>query len=197
VQLLYQSDLCASSIQSTTPEKTGPVEVVENLSASSTAKYFIAVCASRPTTVSHSWSLGVGGIEHQIAIIQDLRQAQKEISALLHQRAENEREYARNLAAHRQEIEALQKEIEALLRQREENEREYARNLAAQAEVIRQQEGRIAELQGQRAELEEQCAVQRIELDWLYRWIPVNKLARRFLFGRNLRRRLTGRFREP
>jgi 2-polyprenyl-3-methyl-5-hydroxy-6-metoxy-1,4-benzoquinol methylase len=208
VQLLYQSELCASSIQSPTLETTGPVEVVEDFSAAPAPKYFIAVCGARPATVSRHRSLGVGGIEHQIAIIKDLRQAQKEIIALLHQREENEREYGRNLATHRKEIDALlhqreenegeygrnlathRKEIEALLRQREGNEREYARNLAAHAEVIRQLEERTTRLEGQ-------CAVQRTELEWLYRWIPVNKLARKFLYGRNLRRRLMSIFRPP
>lgn len=85
-----------------------------------------------------------------------------------------------------QGVETLHQEMEALLRQREESEREYARNLAAHAAVIRQQEERSARL-------ERQCAVQKIELEWLYRWIPVNKLARKFLYGRNLRKRLMAR----
>jgi ubiquinone/menaquinone biosynthesis C-methylase UbiE len=200
VQLLYQHEFSASSIQLTAPEKTDPAEIVEDFAGRPPAKYFIAVCGSRPATVSHRWSLGVGGIEHQIAIIQDLRQAQKEISALLDQREKNEREYSKNLSAHCEEMEALSKAIDALLRQREGNEREYTRNLAAHAEVIGQQGERIAELEGQRAELdgrcaelEGRCAVQRIELEWLYRWIPVNKLARKLLFGRNLRKRLMAR----
>jgi hypothetical protein len=45
--------------------------------------------------------------------------------------------------------------------------------------------------QGERsAMLERQCTVQKIELEWLYQWIPVNKLARKWLFGRNLGKRL-------
>jgi SAM-dependent methyltransferase len=58
-----------------------------------------------------------------------------------------------------------------------------ARNLATYREKIR-------ELEERTAILEEQNAKQRIELDWLYRWIPVNRLARRLLFARNLRKRL-------
>jgi len=110
----------------------------------------------------------------------------------------------RALVRNAEEITALKKEQEALLRQREENEREHARNLAAHAAVIGQQEERIAELEGQRAELEGQCAelegqcaAQKTELEWLYRWIPVNKLARKLLFGRNLRRRLMAHLRFP
>jgi ubiquinone/menaquinone biosynthesis C-methylase UbiE len=190
VQLLYQHEFSASSIQLTVPEKTEPAEIVEDFAGRPPAKYFVAVCGSRPATVSPRWSLGVGGIEHQIAIIQDLRQAQKEISALLHQREENEREYSKNLSAHRDEMDALSKEREALLRQREENEREYTRNLAAHAEVIGQQAERIAELEGP-------CVAQRIELEWLYRWIPLNKLARRFLFSHNLRSRLRSKLHPP
>jgi SAM-dependent methyltransferase len=54
-------------------------------------------------------------------------------------------------------------------------------------EKIRQQEERSAIL-------ERQSTIQKIELEWLYRWIPVNKLARKWLFGRNLRKRLMSWF---
>jgi SAM-dependent methyltransferase len=218
VDLLYQHELSASSIQATAPERTEPVEIVEDFVSPPLAKYFIAVCGTRPAAVSRRRSLGIGGIEHQIAITQDVRQAQTEVAALLRQREENEREHARNLAVHRQEIDSLKKEIEALHRQREENEREHARNLAAHRQEIDSLKKEIEALHRQREEkeceyarnleiirhqgeqiavLEEQCATQRIELEWLYRWIPVNRLVRRLLFGRNLRSRLRSIFHTP
>jgi len=193
----------------------------------------VAVCGRRPAQVSMERALGVGGIDHQIAIVQDLRSAHRDIEALvrqreeeqreyaknlaahqrdleakqeavealLRQREENDREYAKNLTAHQRDLEAKQEVIEAFLRQREENERQYAKNLAAQAEIIHNQEQRIVALDRrlqeeiavrdrQLAELESQNASRRMELEWLYRWIPVNKLARRLLYGKNLRRRI-------
>jgi len=68
-----------------------------------------------------------------------------------------------------QEVAALRKKIDALKK-----------------EILQQEE--------RSARLERQCAVQKTELEWLYRWIPVNKLARKLLFGRNLRKRLMARF---
>lgn len=194
VQLVYQHEMSASGIQPATPETTDPIEVVEDFSVAPAAKYFIAVCGARPATISRHRSLGVGGIEHQIAIIQDLRQAQKEINALLHQREENEREYGRNIDAllrQREENEreydknlaAHREEIEALLRQREQNQREYAENLSAHKRIILERESQNAGL--------------RMELEWLYRWIPVNKLARKFLYGGNLRSNLTIKLHPP
>ncbi len=112
----------------------------------------------------------------------------REQEALLRQREENEQEYGRNLSAHRQEIDALKKEIGAFLDQREEINHEYARNLAAHKEVIRH-------LEEQCASLERRYADQRDELAWLYRWVPLNKLARRLLFGHNLRSKLQSVFR--
>jgi SAM-dependent methyltransferase len=215
VQLLYQQELSGSGIQAAASAAPGPADVVEDLSAASEAKYFVAVCGRRPAQVSMERALGVGGIDHQIAIVQDLRSAHRDIEALLRQREEEQREYANNLAAHREVIENLQRdiealrrdreeaareyaknlaahqrEIEALLRQREENEREYARNLAAHQEVIRRLEGEIVVRDRQLAELESQNAARKMELEWLYRWIPVNKLARNLLYGKNLRRRI-------
>jgi SAM-dependent methyltransferase len=251
VRLLYQHEVSGSSIRAAGGETTGTAEVVEDFSVAAGAKYFLAVCSSMPLPAADERLLGVGGTDHQIAIVQDLRHAEKEnqallrqreendgayannlaahqreteakqevIEALLRQREENERAYANNLTAHQREIEALlrqreenerayannlaahQREIEALLRQREENEREYAKNLAAHAEIIHNEEQRIAALERrlqeeiavrdrQLAELESQNTARRIELEWLYRWIPVNKLARRLLYGRNLRKRL-------
>jgi SAM-dependent methyltransferase len=201
VQLLYQQELSGSGIQAAASAAPGPADVVEDLSAASEAKYFVAVCGRRPAQVSMERALGVGGIDHQIAIVQDLRSAHRDIEALLRQREEEQREYAKNLTAHQRDLEAKQEVIEAFLRQREENERQYAKNLAAQAEIIHNQEQRIVALDRrlqeeiavrdrQLAELESQNASRRMELEWLYRWIPVNKLARNLLYGRNLRRRL-------
>jgi SAM-dependent methyltransferase len=177
VQMLYQHEFSASGIQSATPEKGVPVEVIENFAGKPPAKYFVAICGVRPTKLTPLRGLGVGGIEHQIAIIQDVRQAQKEIDALLLQREANQREYSENLAAHRQEIESLKKETVALLAQRAERE-----------EVIRR-------LEEHTSQLEKRCTEQRTELDWLYRWIPLNKVARRLLFGRHLWSRLGNAFR--
>jgi hypothetical protein len=94
----------------------------------------------------------------------------------------------------------LKKKAKTFVRQKQEIEREYARSLTAHVEALRQLEersenveGQCASLEKQRAEIGEKCAVQRIELEWLYRWIPVNKVAREFLFGGNLRQRLTAR----
>ncbi len=78
---------------------------------------------------------------------------------------------------------ALLSEVQALSQKLKENKEDYARNFATHAEQIRQLEVRTAGL-------EEQYAKQKIELEWLYRWIPVNKLARSLFFGRNLRKRL-------
>jgi SAM-dependent methyltransferase len=233
VQLLYQHDLSGSGIQPAAAKLAGQPEVVEDLSMIPPAKYLVAVCGARRANVPLSRSLGLGGVEHQIAIVQELRQSQTEIEALrrqreenerecsrnvaahqrdleakqeavealLRQREENDREYAKNLTAHQRDLEAKQEVIEAFLRQREENERQYAKNLAAQAEIIHNQEQRIVALDRrlqeeiavrdrQLAELERQNASRRMELEWLYRWIPVNKLARRLLYGKNLRRRI-------
>jgi chemotaxis protein histidine kinase CheA len=279
VQLLYQHDLSGSGIQPAAAKLAGQPEVVQDLSMIPPAKYLVAVCGARRANVPLSRSLGLGGVEHQIAIVQELRQSQTEIEALRRQQEENEREYAKNLTAHQRDLEAKQeaveallrqreenereyaknltahqrdlkakqeaveallrqreenereyaknlaahqrdlkakqeaveallrqreenereyaknlaahqREIEALLRQREENEREYARNLAAHQEVIRRLEGEIVVRDRQLAELESQNAARKMELEWLYRWIPLNKLARRLFYGRNLRKRL-------
>jgi len=190
VQLLHQQELSGSGIQTAASAVPGPAEVIEDLSAASAAKYFVAVCGSRLAQVSIERALGVGGIEHQIAIVQDLRNAHRDIEALLRQREEDQREYAKNLAAHREVIANLQEDNEALRRDREEAAREYAKNLAAHQEVIRRLQGEIAAVNRQLAESERQNAARKMELEWLDRWIPVNKLARKLLYGRNLTRRL-------
>lgn len=200
-KVLYQQELSGSGIQAAGRGTRGPVEVMEDLSAASGAKYFIAVCARRPVHLSIKPALGVGAIDHQIAIVQDLRKTQKEIEALLRQRGDIEREYAQNLAAHQQEIEALRRDREEAARQYAENLAAHQREIEAHAEVIRNQQERIAVLERtlqeeiavrdrRLAELESQNAARGMELEWLYRWIPGNKLARKLLYGRNLRGRL-------
>jgi SAM-dependent methyltransferase len=182
VQLLYQHELSGSGIQSAAAPTPGPTEVLD-LSAHSAAKYFVAVCSARPAEAPVERVLGVGGIDHQIAIAQDLRQTQQDVEALLRQREENERAYAESLAAHRRDLDAKQEAIEALLHQREENERTYAENLTAHREVIQNLEQRLQELANQNA-------ARQMELEWLHRWIPANKLARKLFYGKNLRRRI-------
>lgn len=218
VEVLYQHELSGSSLRAATDAGEKGVELVEDSSHTTAAKYFVAVCGARPSPIPVGRLMGATGIEHQIAIVRHLRYLEKEIQALLRQREE----YIENLAAHRREIEALQhdrearqqdyarnlaaqqREIEALQRDREARQQEYMRNLAAHEETIRNLDARLAELENrlqeevqvrdrQLGELERQRAAQRMELDWLYRWLPVNKLARRLLYGRNLRRRLFAR----
>jgi SAM-dependent methyltransferase len=211
VQLLYQHELSASGIQLPATEMTDPVDLVEDLSAAPAAKYFIAVCGARRTAIHRRRSVGVAGIDAQIAIVQDLRQTQKEISALLLQREQIERDYTSDLAARRRELEKLQQEVDALVRQREETAREYNTNLAAQRAAIEKLQQEVEALLSQREQIqreyeeslwaheqiirerETQNAGLRMELEWLYRWIPINKLARRLVYGRNLRKKLMAR----
>ncbi len=91
----------------------------------------------------------------------------------------------------------------ALLRERAELERVHTEQLALQQEVLSRLEQRVGILEsalrdeiafrdGQLTELTQQNTARRTELEWLYRWIPLNKLARRFFYGKNLRRRLKG-----
>jgi len=190
VRLLYQHELSGSSIQAPAAAKVVPVEVADDFPPSSAANYFIAVCSARVSSVIAGTTLGVVGIDQQVGVRKDLRNSPKEIEVLDQQLKENEREYAQILAAHQQGIEAKQVAIGALLRHKEERERDYAKSLAAHAEVIRDREQRIAELEAQNT-------ARRLELEWLYRWLPTNRLARRLLFGRNLRRRSMARLHSP
>jgi GT2 family glycosyltransferase/SAM-dependent methyltransferase len=201
VQLFYQHELSASSIQTPAAKTTDPIDLVEDLSAGPAAKYFIAVCGGRPKAVSRRRSVGVAGIETQIADVQYLRQVEKEVSALLAQREQIQSD-------HRRQIDALylqREQIEADHRlQIEDRRREYDRQVAVQTEVIRsrdQQIGRMHEEIVARdrrlVELDVQNTLRGIELEWLYRWIPLNKLARKYLFGKNLRERFMARFRSP
>ncbi len=172
VHLFYQCEFSASAIHPAASDEMGMNYKVEQSMARGDPKYFVLVCSQQSDSVSVPTVLGVDGIERQIMTIRELRESQREIDALLGQREANQREYAENLRAHGRELEARQREIEALLRQR-----------AAHA-------ARIAELERHVAKLEPQVQ----ELTWLYRWIPVNRLARRYLYGKNLRRRILSFF---
>lgn len=219
VQMLNQHEFSASSIQNNYGPTTESAEVVEDSTNAANAKYFIAVCGALPNQVPIRRTIGVEEIDHQIAIVQDLRAAHRGIEDLVRQREDVGREYAKNLTAHQREIEALRqdrdeaarqyainlaahqreiealrhdreeaarqysenlaahlREIEALRRDREEAARQYAENLAAHAEVIRK--------------LERNLQAGRMELEWLYRWMPTNRLARKLLYGKELRKRL-------
>jgi SAM-dependent methyltransferase len=178
VQVLYQRELAVSGIQAA-GGNVASVDLMEHFATAPDAKYFLALCRVRPVPASVGWTLAVGGNEHQIALVQDLQATQSD------------------LAAHRKEIEELRREVEALLLQRETNEREYAANLAAHRATIEEHQREIEALLRQREAnertikgLEEQNATRKMELEWLYRWLPMNRLARRFLYGKNLRRRL-------
>ena len=174
VQLHYQHEWSASGIQAAGTEATTHLEAVEDFSVAGRAKYFLAVCSGQPLRAAVIRTLGLGGIEHQIAIVQDLRAGQRETEALLRQREENARAYAENLATHGAVIRDQEQRIAAL-------------EMRLQKEI----ELRDRQLAAARAENE----AHRLELDWLYRWIPVNKLARKLLYGKNLRRRLLTKLR--
>lgn len=68
---------------------------------------------------------------------------------------------------------------------------------AAAANALRERvaslERGIAARDAKLAELENENARRRMELEWLYRWLPINRLARDLLYGRNLRRRVLRR----
>lgn len=201
VRLLYQRELAASALQGAASKGRSPIELVEDSSPGLPAKYFVAVCATKRSKVALPTTLAVSGIEHQIAILRDFRGLHRDMEVLLRQREENAREYEKNIAAHQQVIEDHKREIEGLLRDREDRERAYNQNLEAHAKVIRDQDQRLTALEARMqeeirvrdvrlAELHTQNTARQLELEWLYRWIPINKLARRFLYGKNLRRRL-------
>jgi SAM-dependent methyltransferase len=190
VQLLYQHEVSASSIEaSASTSDSRSAEVVEDFCLDSAPKYFIAVCSRQRIPLPSKKLLAMGGIEHQVAIVQELRQQQREIEAL------------------RQWGEEKERDIEALRQWGEEKERDYARNLAAHQEVIARLKEEVARLVGEvtalereiaardakLAELENENARRRMELEWLYRWLPTNRLARKLLYGRDLRRRVLRR----
>jgi len=137
--------------------------------------------------------LGVGGIEHQVAIVLDLRQKEKdlvaprrEIDALLQWREDYVRESTRNLEAHQQVIARLREEITVLnarLAEEMATSNALRETIAGLHKDISMRDGRIAAL-------ENEYAGRRMELEWLYRWLPVNRLAYKLLYGKNLRRRI-------
>ncbi len=187
VRLLFQHELSASSVQSPAVTKAEPVELAEDFSLPSAAKYFIAVCSARGSRVTAGRMLVVGGIEPQIAYSKELQESREEIQVLNQQLKENEREYAQILSAHQQDVAAKEVAIRSLVLHGQERERDYAKNLAAKAEIIRDKERCIAELEAENT-------ARRLELEWLYRWLPTNRLARKLLYGKSLRRGLRGRF---
>lgn len=201
VQLLYQYEFSASGIQTALGPIKEMAEVVEDRTNAAGVKYFIAVCGTQPAQVPLTRTLSVGGIDHQIEIVQELRQSQNQIEALRRQREENERDYSKNLELYQQDLQAKQEAIEALLRQREENQRDYSRDLALHQQEQNAKQEAIEALLRQREENEREYAKNlaahaeviqaiRMELAWLYRWMPTNKLARKLLYGKNLRKRL-------
>jgi ubiquinone/menaquinone biosynthesis C-methylase UbiE/Skp family chaperone for outer membrane proteins len=208
VQLLYQHEFSASAIQNTCGPTTELAEVVEDSTNAAGAKYFIAVCGAQPIKVSLTRTLGVVGIDHQIEIVQELRQSQNQIEALKRQRDQNDREYSQSLAMHQQDLQAKQEAIEALLRQREENDREFSQSLAMHKQELDAKQEAVEALLHQREENEREYAKNlaahaevisnldrdlqavRMELKWLYRWMPTNQLARKLFYGKNLRKRV-------
>jgi len=146
---------------------------------------------------------GVTGIEHQVAIVQDLRLMKQENEALLRQREENERENARNLATHKEAIAQLKKTLEEEIALRKETatrlqeEVALGKGTAARLEAenaLRNQttarlEEEIVLRDQQLSQFERENASRRMELEWLYRWLPFNRIARRLFYGKGLRRR--------
>jgi len=183
VQLLYQHEVSASSIEAAvSTSDSRSAEVVEDFCLDSAPKYFMAVCSRQRIPLPSKKLLAMGGIEHQVAIVQELRQQQREIEALRQWGEEKERDYARNLAAHQEVIARLKEEVARLVE-------EVAAANALGARLERAIAARDAKL----AQLENENASRRMELEWLYRWLPTNRLARNLLYGRNLRRRVLGK----
>jgi SAM-dependent methyltransferase len=194
VQLLYQHEVNASRIESASLLENGrSAEIVENFAHDSAPKYFLAVCSHERVRLPAKSLLGVGGIEHQVAIVLDLRQKEKdlialrrEIDALFEWREDHVRESTRNLAAHQQVIARLREEMAALNARLDEemtSSNALRDTIAGLHKEISVRDLRIAAL-------ENEYAGRRMELEWLYRWLPVNRLAYRLLYGRNLRRRI-------
>lgn len=195
VQLLYQYEVSASSIEAASSSgNSRSAEIVENFAHDSGPKYLLAVCSHERQQLAAKKLLAMGGIDHHVAAVEGLHQQQREIEALQKWHEEKDRAYAENLAAHKKAInEHLAAHKEAI--------NEYARNLAAHQEVIRNQEQRMGTLDMKlreettlRAHFERDNAARRMELEWLYRWNPINKLFHKLFYGRNLRRRLMAKF---
>lgn len=195
VQVLYQREVSASSIEGRRRAgKIASAEIVEDFSAESPVKYFVAVCSHQPVRLPSERILAVSGIEHQIAVVQDLRSSQREIKALLNWREEAERDYAQNIAAHQAAIAEVKAELARHVTAIEQQNRDYAQNIAAHREIIerlgRELIERDTQLNALRGQFEARTAQLEAELAWLYRWLPVNRLARNLFYGRDLRRKI-------
>jgi len=177
VQLLYQYEVSASSIEAASSAgNSRSAEIVENFAHDSGPKYFLAVCSHERQRLPAKKLLAMGGIEHHVAAVEGLRQQQREVEALLKWREENEREHARNIAAHKEVIARLNEEVAA--------------RDARLAEERARFEGEITARDMKVAELASENTSRRLELEWLYRWLPLNRLAHRLLYGKSLRRRI-------
>ncbi len=198
VRLFYQHAVSASRIEAGSPASHGgAAEVVEDYSRDSAPKYFVAVCSDRRLRLPSKKLLAVEGIEDHVAIVEDLRQQEREIARLKEEVAardrrqeDTEREHAKNLAAHQDVIARLKEEVAARDRWQEDTEREHAKNLAAHQDVIARLKEEVAAVNSLRAALENQNESRRMELEWLYRWLPINRLAHRLFYGKGLRRRI-------
>lgn len=202
VELLYQHALNVSSIESASRAgQSDTAEVVEDFSLDSPPKYFVAVCGHEPVQLPSKKLLALGDIEHQVSIVRGFRQHERDIQALLQDREARERDYRENLAAHRQAITELKEELARHVAAIEQQRREYAQNLAAHQQVIARLNQEVAareaqlndlrtRLEGRIAQLENEIASRRMEMEWLYRWFPTNRLAHHLLYGRNLRHRI-------
>ena len=173
VQLLYQYEVSASSIEAASSSGNSPsAEIVENFAHDSGPKYFLAVCSHERQRLPAKKLLAMGGIEHHVAAVEGLLQSHAEIQALVRQREESERAYAQNLAAHKEVIARLSEEVAA-----------RDARLAEEAAKVNALGARL-----EREITERDLKV--MELQWLYRWLPLNRLAHRLLYGKSLRRRI-------
>jgi SAM-dependent methyltransferase len=206
VEILYQHEVSGSGIHPVSQTNARATEVVEDSSEAQVPKFFLAICGARRTEVQPHKILSLGGIDHQVAIVRHLRAhglgieaLKNEISAL----REGIKSQAAAIEGQRREIEtrggvieSIQKEMSALLRQREEIARHHAEDVAAHQTAIHAQQQdvatrdrQIADLEKRIAALDKQIEAQRMEIEWVYKWNPVNRLARRWLYERKLRRK--------
>jgi SAM-dependent methyltransferase len=196
IQLLYQHELSASSIEAAGSSHSRSAEVADNFSLGFPPKYFLAVCSHRPVRIPGDTTLALGGIEHQVAILQGFRQMERDlisqrrdIEALLKWREDKEEDYARNIAAHAEVISRLKEEVAA----RDARLADEAAAREALRDEVATLEKEIALRDAKLVERETEIARRQMELNWLYRWFPFNRLAHRLLYGRNLRRRVLRR----
>jgi SAM-dependent methyltransferase len=74
VQLLHQHEVSATSLEAAvSTSNSRAAEVVEDFCLGSAPKYFIAVCNRQRIRLPSKKLLAMGGIEHQVAIVQGLR----------------------------------------------------------------------------------------------------------------------------